>query len=1277
MTNDLRTVEASQGASITCVGQWMLALVIGILGILAPVAAAAQSGTTATVSGVVKDPAGAVIPAAQVSITNTADGITTNTKSNGSGMFIFSGLQSGDYRISVAHQGFKKFQESGIHLDPGDSRQIRDIQMSLGEASEEVVVTATTGGVELDSGEVSSTISAGEIQDLTLEGRDVTELLKILPGMAISSGSTYTVSTNIAVDPSQVVIGGGMGNFVANGTLKNGTSLLLDGADITSPVAWGTAVQNVNGDMVAQVKVTSGSFPADTAKGPVVINSIGKSGTDHFHGSVYAYGRTYQLNSVDSLAKQYGQSPYLTDRQIYPGFTFGGPVRLPFTNWNHNSRLTFFVGAEAYQQRNSFAYGNVAYAYINALVPTANMRKGIFTQSEIQNYLGNEYQTSSGNCTGSFANLCPVPTVGPTGQAITNGDISSYLDPTALAYMNQIVPLPNKSSSGGYNYTAPAFVDNNLWQMRERVDYALSRSTKVFASYGYEKGVIYLTQNNGGFTSGSLGGLTYPGGPEQEVQPSHVLSLNVNSVLGSTLTNAFWASAVHAATPTTMRHPSLIEGNTNQYFFTNPSTVLPQLSDSGHNSLPELPIQDVYYGPQHTNVQGRSAGDDVTKLLGHHVLKAGIFYQWGDIPAYSVSATNGSITSSYVNGTFTDPVTGTTYYPTGSGSNSATGENSLANFMEGVLGNFSQTNYQVHYNLYYWNFSGYLEDHWRASDRLTLEAGLRIEHFTPWRDAEGVGLAVFDPASYAKDFPVNSPGVVYHAIDPSIPLAGIGTATAYFDPRGGFAWNPYRAGATVIRGGAGIYHQHDSYNDVSAAETTSLGQRSYSSSSVSNGVTLPTVHDYASSVQTAGSAFVRDSSITTLNPKDNKVPTLLTFNFEVDQNLPHNQAIQIAYVGNMTFHLLNNQNGLGNINALPFGALWGPMPNTRPDAQKGNAVAGYQFPFFAPSGSNTYSFQNITQAMVDSYRPYPLYNSIKAYQHTTSANYNGLQARYRLMLGSRANVGANLTWGKALGNYWGQDPLDLSQDYMPLLLDRRILFSSYYSYRWGRLVANRFVGAITNGWLISGVTSHQTGVSMPATYGTYTYGLNAKVVVPQGTTATIPSGTSSCLSATCTVSLSSQLLVGTPDVGLMPRYTASPAGVKKYQYVNPNVIALPTIQNNGPYKVPAVYGPGYFDSDLTLAKEFAVGEGRVLQFRAAAFNFLNRANPTFTSLNSNAYTLTYNVTAPAAGDVNSLIGSVPASQNSNISEFGSTISTKGVPQKIGRRVVELGAKFTF
>ena len=490
--------------------------------------------SNASVSGTVTDSTGAIIPNAPITLTNVTSGATRVGKSNGSGFFTFAGVPSGDYSISISAPRFEKFTESGIHLDPGDSRNLPSLSLKVGAETQTVTVEAENN-VPIDSGELSDLISSEEISHLSVEGRDVTELLKTLPGFAItqSQGSV----TNQSADLSQTNVGGAAGNYSANGSPVAGITLRLDGGNVTDPGNFGGGIININYDQVAEVKVQVSNFGSDVANGPVIISAVTKQGGDHFRGSLYTYARTNQLDSNDALNKATGLAK-APDREIYPGGTFGGPVLIPGTNFNHNRRFTFFAGAEDLAQRNVYAYQSSAGALVHALVPTVNMRNGNFSQSELQTYLGGTGSNSLYN-NGAYQNIATVPTFAKDGSPIVNGMISSaYQDPGFKAIFANY-PIPNQvpTLSNPYNWQAENLVNDDLWQVLGRADIAISDRNHFFARYSTETGV-----------SGEPGAIYYNQGELNSAGggASHVLSqsvaTNLTTIINPTLTNTVYGN---------------------------------------------------------------------------------------------------------------------------------------------------------------------------------------------------------------------------------------------------------------------------------------------------------------------------------------------------------------------------------------------------------------------------------------------------------------------------------------------------------------------------------------------------------------------------------------------------------------------------------------------------------------------------------------------------------------------------------------------------------------
>jgi hypothetical protein len=252
--------------------------------------------------------------------------------------------------------------------------------------------------------------------------------------------------------------------------------------------------------------------------------------------------------------------------------------------------------------------------------------------------------------------------------------------------------------------------------------------------------------------------------------------MEVTTIISPSLTNQFYAGGAYFSQAFNLRNPSAVEGEPYSLLFNNGSKALPSLQTYGSayfGALPFATIEDPTFGGDFTKKQIRVAGDNITKLIQRHTLRAGIYYQWVDNPqVLSGQNTNGSLSDYYHPASFTDA----------DGSVVHSANNNTADLLEGIIGGISQTNKKVETNLYFYSLSGYVQDHWLVNRHMSIDAGVRLEHFTPWIDPHGQGVAVFDAKAYASGAPLASPGVLYHAIDASIPLTGVPTRPAYINP---------------------------------------------------------------------------------------------------------------------------------------------------------------------------------------------------------------------------------------------------------------------------------------------------------------------------------------------------------------------------------------------------------------------------------------------------------------------------------------------------------------
>jgi hypothetical protein len=1030
--------------------------------------------TTATISGTAVDETGALIPDAEATLRDIKSGSVRTTKSNSAGFFVFAAVPTGDYDVLVQHAGFKANSIHGIHLDPQDNKTLSQVKLQVGAVSEVVNVTPSDVGM-INSGEKSTLITSADIKKLSVEGRDVGELVKILPGFGIAQTSGNI--DNTTYDPSQVNVTGALRSYAANGNSANGVSLLSDGANITDPGDYGDSVQNVNTDMVEEVKVQTSNFTAETSNGPIVVNAVGKSGGVLYHGEIYTYGRTSQLNSQDALSKYEGQAKPM-DRYIYPGGNIGGPIRIPGTDFNHSKKLTFFVGAEDYVQRNIYAYGSASSAIIRALVPTAAMRKGDFSCGSLQAYLGTPAISCNANGTSNilnatYNNIAVVPTQTSDGNVIGNGQIgSSFIDPGAAGILS-ILPPPNRTNLGdGYNYVHTNLTNNDLYQTRLRIDDAISDRIKLFGTYNVERGASGVPQVPYYSPTGDQGGINTPGGGLSSTINSQTAGLNLTLILRPNLTNETVANLTYFYQAFLPINQSALNASTIGYpyqgILNNGTKQYPQLHDYNYDGLPVGLFPDFTLGVPYAKKTLPSLGDNLTYVVKTHTLKAGAFVQKvvnNQVLLPSSSSTNGQIADYFYGPTYVDP-NGTTVYTSG---------NYDANFLEGQVEQFSQQSSNPQQNLYFWNVNWYLTDSWKIGKKLSVDYGLRFEHLGPWQDAHDVGIAVYNPSLSAATSAPGLPGFTWHALDKSVPNSGAPSHFVFIEPRVGLSYDMYGNGMTILRGGWGAYRNHDNWNVVQPAAALAQGVR-VTAITGGAGISLSQLKNATAASAGAGNFSSGSAATTTyaLDPHDDQQPLTYTYSFTVSQQGPKKSQIEIGYVGNHGEHLTaqnvdNLSLSLQNVNPVPLGAFFHPDP-----------VTGAVVPLALIDGMST--------TQVNDYRPNPNYGDIYVPRHLLYSWYNGLQTSWNKQSG-RLNYGVNYTWSKALGikdgyyNGNATDATNLRNNYGPLSFDHTHIFNASYSYDFGtNFRGPRFVRSLENGWAISGITNVQSGPNLQATY---------------------------------------------------------------------------------------------------------------------------------------------------------------------------------------------------
>ncbi len=1252
--------------------------------------------STATLTGIVADGDKAVVPGAQVTIVNRNNKFTRTLKSNESGSFTFSSIGWGDYDLTVTAPGFRTYSLKAYHLDPGDTRTLPLIQLRLGEVTSSVTVQAGGQNQVDDSGERSSIITADEIQKLTLQGRDVTELLKTLPGSAISTGNAgigpNSAVSNTVADSSNTQIAGSTSGYSMSGAPTNGVSIRSDGANLTDPGTYSGGLQNVNNEATAEVKVEQQNFGADTANGPLVINAVSKSGGTEFHGSLYTNARISELNSTDAFLKRLSYTKP-NDRYIYPGITFGGPIEIPHTDFNHSKHLTFFVQGEDLAQRDTYAYGNVSQAIQTALVPTAGMRQGDFSPAALAQYL----PPGSPICYAHPSVPCVTPTDPATAalftqyQAIHTVPISSYkgdaiicngvpgdceapyLDPGALAQF-KLIPLPNtandQTTADGYNFSQLNLVPNNLWTAHTKLEFKPSDRQTFSLSYTAEFGNTNIPQANDYYAAGNSGAVNLPGGTLRNIH-THSGAFTWISNFSPTLTNELFFNLAYNDHYDTPHAPNLLNNGSIGYpygsAYDNNTKQFPTLLDYGYDGLPVGVFPDYSFGPFYSKTLVPGFGDNLTKAYGKHTIRVGVNLERPSVNNIQTNTgsfpTNGGISNYYVSPSFSLPNDSTMYTSSCYGSsandtycaNSQGQSNALANYLIGDFQGYVQANLNPHLNMNQWSNSFYVNDDYKVTKHLTISAGLRFDHLGRWTDAHGIGMPVWRPDLYANDSVGSSkiplPGFRWHAIDSSTPNSGYPTRALFYSPRFGMNWDVYGNGKTTLSGGWGMYRFHEGQLDLQDVLAISNGLRTVNvanpnfTTAGSKGLRMsyvqsldisPDPSNSASTFQTAITDYpTTTTSVYGLKAGDTESPLTYTYSFAVTQQMPASMTFSIYYAGNQSHDLLNDganqQIFVDNINAIPVGGLFAADPNPL-SRYYGITYTAANIPGLPPEQLNDF-------------RPYQHYSTIQVVAHTLYANYNSLQVTLNRSKGF-LSFGTNYTFSKAMGvrgsyaNGIPGDSFNLRNDYGPLSYDRSNIFNAWYDVQIGKRYHGGFflLKGTLNGWEVSGGTNLQSGPNLQA--NNYLSNFNLQGTIPATNTQQA-------------YGVTNLTYLGTPDVSLQPILSCNPtAGLAHRQYISANCFSVPAQGGaNGQFIYPYVHGPAYVSSDLTAIKNFKLSEVRGLQVRFAGFNFLNHPLPTFTNK------------APTQTEL-----LFPIASNNN---FGHTTFTQG------RRTVEIAVKYIF
>ncbi len=1155
-------------------------------------AAARAQFDTAAVLGTVTDPSGAVIPHCQVILRNTATAVVLSSETGAQGEYQFIGVPIGRYRLEVSSKGFQS-SVAMFELQVGATQRV-DVRMKVASTSTTVTTTAEAAQLETDSSEHSQVVASREIAALPLNGREYSQLVELSTGVAPSPSNLNEENYNHRE-----------GAFIVNGLRSVYTNYLLDGVDNnfygTSNQGFSNEVVQLSPDSVAEFRVVTNNESAEFGRaGGATINVVTKYGTNEWHGGAWEYLRNTNLNAEGYFLPNVGGKPALHRNQF--GGNFGGPVK--------KDKLFFFLDYEGYRQTSS--------STDEASLPSCAERGEAGTTScsgSLGYYLIDDLDATNPNGVLPVDDPCPliggVPLPPGTGSNVVNPCNSSTTFGAGLQYgyyggknfLTGQIPnayvtsfasallsyLPSPTNTNEYNnYITLHPQSENRDKGNAKVDWTPSEKLRLFVRYSQSRLDARDPGNIPGIAGDNGNGQVYA--PIKDVVGGATWTINPVSVLEARFgfsqelagkkpilagQNTMTGPLALSGLPT---NPQYLGGVTYQYFI-----------DGGFTSLGRL-----WTSPQYQNPTIWDPKVNYTRLIRTHSLKAGIEYQMLHVAQEDLHPVLGG-------NVYTEPQYGAGYIWLDELKQATTQENTrmldYANFLFGYQAEMGLASPTIS-QLRDWGWSGYVQDDWKATNRLTLNLGLRYEFYTPIYEANNQ-LANFNPTT--QSIVVASSSNPY-TINPN---------TRDFGPRFGVSFAV--DDKTVLRGGFGISYSH--WNRVGSNYLSMNPPYGV----VALNVTVPGSSGY-SNVESGFPANLvsptnYNSWFDTLQymPQSSPDTQVRSWFFGVQRDLTHSWLLDVSYVGNY---------GLNEI-----------LVNDINQAQEGGSA-----PLDIANGGTP------TTVRV----PYPLYFTIAGILPWAYSDYDGLQAKVEKRFSQGLYLLESFTWSKDIDiaaqaqDGGGCDNcgngIPSVQNIYNWQADRGISsynypFVSATSLVWtlpvgtGKTLlpnASRVLDEFVGGWQVNGIVSGRSGDPIDFAYSPNSNQAVSPLTAVDGRNAYRPN-----LSGPA---VASHRII---DSDGFPQY------FNVANFSTPQQPSGSTVFNsfgNAPRN--SVRGYDYWDVDMGLSKDFALTEKSHLQLRAEAFNLFNHTN--FGDPNPIVPNITAPLTSANAGTFGEINSTLPA-----------------------------------
>jgi hypothetical protein len=1014
--------------SIAAARRYFALLFIAVLLLTAPRAWAATGGS---ISGVITDSSGAVVPGAQLTLANESRHTTYQALSDKQGLYSFPDLAVGRYDLTITAAGFGSQRKTNLSVDTDSAIRV-NFSLALGQQSDTVTVSSDTSAqVETSATHLGEVVSAAEMTALPLNGRSYTDLLAIQPGIAPVStllpSSVSMAGVTGSIDPSGDA---NPGNLSINGQRESSNGFMVNGINVQEPMNGGTSVIP-NLDSIEEFRVLTNNFDPEYGNyDGGVITVVSKAGTNSFHGDAFEFFRNTNLN-----AKGYFDQTRAAFNQNQFGGTLGGPIR--------RDEIFFYTDYQGTRTTHGISTGNIS-------VPTVAERNGTFSDligSVSGPYLASLLTQSLGR---------PVSAGEPYMSVFPDGTIPQSAWSAPGKYLLQHIPSPNvgtnQFSSSPYSETVRDDKGSG------RVD----GNSRLGQLSGYYFVDDYRLDNP---FPGSVAGASIPGFDALYIGRAQLISVGDTKVIGANTVNELHLGYLRNANIIGQPKGGLGFSLASQGFTTGVGTsgivvLAPQFEGVENVTFPtfvmgvpitnEIQINNTYY-----------LSDGLSRVIGSHTLKVGGQFRIDQVNEHPNATFNGTFN---INGTETgDP---------------------YADLLLGTPSNYTQSSGQPFYlrNRY---LGTYAQDSWRARNDLTINAGLRWDVIIPWWEKYNQ-LQTYIAGAQSTLYPGAPQGLLV-AGDPGIPKTIAPTSYKNFAPRIGLAYTPSfeqgllgkifgRSGQSSARASYGLFYTAFpglsagimysvppfGFNYLSPAPPLLATPFITAATGVNNGQRFPFPFPSHSVSASNPDTSVNWSNFLPLAADPffyhrNRVPYINNYMLSLQRQLAGHMVLTMSYVGNQGHRIL------ALLSANPGDpALCLSLSGCRPFGEDstytnsaGQSVQGTR----VGQGSN-YGENTADKSIADSN-----YNALET---TLRYQNHGSQVLFSYTYAKSIDQGSNL--GEQL------DPIDPRQSRTISAWDIKHDFVA--SYTWAIPVGTllRRSNRITDDWSLSGTTRFASGL---------------------------------------------------------------------------------------------------------------------------------------------------------------------------------------------------------